>query len=80
VDFTELQKLIDWVAQFGLWGSVACLLIGGGVLGLAHFSGSPFAGSSARGYMTAGAIGAALLGVSGFVVTFWSNAFPGVWK
>jgi hypothetical protein len=75
VDFTEMQKLINWLAQYGLWAGAGCLMIGAGVLGLAHFSGSPFAGSSARGYMTAGAVGACLLGVSAFVVTFWANQF-----
>ena len=69
-----VQQMLGWLAQIALWGSLASILIGAAVYGLAQnagnygnaFRGKPLAG--------AGAIGAVLAGVAPTAVNLLFSA------
>lgn len=63
-----VQKLINWVGQFGLWGSVASLLIGAGIWGVSQQFGNGFQAGKGKILAAAGAIGAVLTGLAPVIV------------
>lgn len=63
-----VQKLINWVGQFGLWGSVASLLVGGGIWGVSQQFGNGFQAGKGKMLAAAGAIGAVLTGLAPVIV------------
>lgn len=59
-----IQKLLDWTQMAALWGSLAALLVGAAMYGLAREGGSY--GNASRGKTLAmgGVVGAILAGVA----------------
>ena len=68
-----LGQLANWLAQYGLWFALGAIVAGAGMLGVSQLFGS--SSDTARSLIIAGAFGAGALGVSAFVVTFFSNGF-----
>jgi hypothetical protein len=71
VDFpggAMVQRLIDWAGQFGLWGSVASLLIGAGIWGVSQQFGNGFQAGKGKILAAAGAVGAVLTGLAPTIV------------
>lgn len=63
-----VQKMINWVGQFGLWGSVASLLVGAGIWGVSQQFGNGFQAGKGKILAAAGAIGAVLTGLAPVIV------------
>ncbi len=71
------QQLIDWAAQFGLWGSVASLLIGAGIWGVSQQFGNGFQSGKGKVLAGCGALGAVLTGLAPIIVNGLYNAARG---
>jgi hypothetical protein len=69
-----VQRLIDWAGQFGLWGSVASLLIGAGIWGVSQQFGNGFQAGKGKILAAAGAVGAVLTGLAPTIVNTLFNA------
>ena len=72
-----LQQLLDWLSQVALWGSLARILIGAAVYGLAQQSGNPSGGYRGRQLALAGVIGACLAGVAPTAINLLFEAAGG---
>lgn len=69
-----LQRLIDWTAQVGLWGSLAALLVGAAMFGLSQQAGNYAGASRGKHLVLGGAIGAAITGLAPTIVNLVFNA------
>jgi len=69
-----LQRLIDWAAQIGLWGSLGSILVGAAMFGLAQQSGNYAGASRGKHIVLGGAIGAAITGLAPTIVNLLFNA------
>ena len=63
-----LQRLIDWTAQVGLWGSLGAILIGAALFGLSQQAGNYAGASRGKHLVMGGAIGAAITGLAPTIV------------
>jgi hypothetical protein len=63
-----LQRLIDWTAQVGLWGSLAAMLIGAAMFGLSQQTGNYLGASRGKHLVLGGVIGAAITGLAPNIV------------
>ena len=72
-----LQRLIDWTAQIGLWGSLAAILIGAAMFGLAQQGGNYLGASRGKHIVLGGAIGAAITGLAPTIVNLLFSASHG---
>jgi len=63
-----LQRLIDWTAQIGLWGSLAAMLLGAAMFGLSQQAGNYLGASRGKHLVLGGVIGAAITGLAPTVV------------
>lgn len=59
-----IQKLLDWSQMIALWGSLAALLIGAAMYGLARESGGYGGASRGKALAMGGVVGAILAGVA----------------
>ncbi len=59
-----VQKLLNWSQMVALWGSLAALLVGAAMYGLAREGGSYANASRGKGLAIGGMIGAILAGVA----------------
>ena len=70
-----IQKMINWVGQFGLWGSLASILVGAGIWGVSQQFGNGLQAGKGKTLAAAGAIGAVLTGLAPVIVnTLYSAA------
>ena len=72
-----LQRLIDWTAQIGLWGSLGAMLIGAAMLGLSQQAGNYAGASRGKHFVMGGALGAAITGLAPTIVNLVFNASRG---
>jgi len=72
-----LQQLLDWLSQIALWGSLASILLGAAVYGLAQQTGSPAGGYRGKQLAAAGVIGASLAGVAPSAINLFFKAAGG---
>ena len=59
-----VQKLLNWSQMVALWGSLAALLVGAAMYGLAREGGSYSNASRGKGLAIGGVVGAILAGVA----------------
>lgn len=59
-----VQKLLDWTQMVALWGSLAALLVGAAMYGLAREGGSYANASRGKGLALGGVVGAVLAGIA----------------
>jgi hypothetical protein len=59
-----IQQLLDWSQMIALWGSLAALLIGAAMYGLAREGGSYGGASRGKSLAMGGVVGAILAGVA----------------
>jgi hypothetical protein len=59
-----MQQLLDWLSQVALWGSLASVLAGAAVYGLAQNTGNYNGAFRGKQLAAAGAIGAILAGLA----------------
>ena len=69
-----IQQILSWLAQLALWGSLASVLIGAAVYGLAQHVGNASSALRGRQLAMAGAIGAALAGLAPSIVNLLFKA------
>jgi hypothetical protein len=72
-----LQRLIDWTAQIGLWGSLAAMLIGAAMFGMSQQAGNYLGASRGKHLVLGGAIGAAITGLAPSIVNLVFTASRG---
>jgi hypothetical protein len=72
-----LQRLIDWTAQVGLWGSLAAMLIGAAMFGMSQQAGNYLGASRGKHLVFGGAIGAAITGLAPSIVNLVFTASRG---
>lgn len=59
-----VQKLLDWTQMVALWGSLAALLVGAAMYGLAREGGSYANASRGKALALGGVVGAILAGIA----------------
>ncbi len=59
-----IQRLLDWSQMVALWGSLAALLVGAAMYGLAREGGSYNGASRGKALALGGVVGAILAGVA----------------
>lgn len=69
-----LQQMLGWLSQVALWGSLASILVGAAVYGLAQNTGSYNNAFRGKQLALAGAIGAVLAGLAPTAVNMLFNA------
>ena len=69
-----LQRLIDWAAQVGLWGSLGAILVGAAMFGLSQQAGNYMGASRGKHIVLGGAVGAALTGLAPAIVNLLFQA------
>ncbi|HVV37321.1 MAG TPA: hypothetical protein VHC63_12005 [Acidimicrobiales bacterium] len=69
-----LQQMLGWLAQLALWGSLASILVGAAVYGLAQNAGSYSNAFRGKQLVAAGAIGAILAGLAPTAVNMLFSA------
>lgn len=72
-----LQQMIDWLSQVALWGSLASILLGAAIYGLAQQSGNYAGGYRGKQLALAGVIGACLAGVAPTAINMFFQAAGG---
>ncbi len=72
-----VQRLIDWTAQVGLWGSLTAMLIGAALFGMSQQAGNYLGASRGKHLVLGGAIGAAVTGLAPTIVNLVFNASRG---
>jgi hypothetical protein len=72
-----IQQLLDWLSQLALWGSLASILIGAAIYGLAQNTGSLAGGYRGRQLALAGVIGACIAGLAPTAVNIFFKAAGG---
>ena len=63
-----VQQLIDWIAQIGLWGSLATILVGAAMFGVSQHAGNYMGASRGKHVVLGGAVGAAFTGLAPTIV------------
>ena len=69
-----LQQMLSWLSQVALWGSLASILVGAAVYGLAQNTASYNNAFRGKQLALAGAIGAVLAGLAPTAVNMLFNA------
>ena len=69
-----IQELLNWLSQLALWGSLASILAGAAVYGLAQNTGSYNNAFRGKQLAAAGAIGAILAGLAPTAVNLLFSA------
>ena len=72
-----LQRLIDWAAQIGLWGSLAAMLLGAAMFGLSQQAGNYLGASRGKHLVLGGVIGAAITGLAPSIINLVFSASRG---
>lgn len=72
-----LQQMLGWLSQVALWGSLASILAGAAVYGIAQNTGHISGGYRGKQLAVAGVIGAALAGLGPAAVNMLFKAAGG---
>ena len=72
-----IQRMLGWLAQLALWGSLGSILAGAAIYGIAANSGNYAAGYRGKQLAVAGVMGACLAGLAPTVVNMLFRAAGG---
>lgn len=72
-----IQQMLDWLSQVALWGSLASILLGAAIYGLAQQSGNYAGGYRGKQLALAGVVGACLAGVAPTAINLFFQAAGG---
>lgn len=72
-----VQQLLNWLAQLALWGSLASILAGAAMYGIATHSGSYAGGYRGKQLAFAGVVGALLAGLAPTLINMLFHAARG---
>lgn len=63
-----ITKLLSWLSQLALWGSLASILVGAAIYGISKESGHGYNATRGRSLAAGGAVGAILAGLAPSIV------------
>lgn len=69
-----ISRLLNWLAQIALWGSLASILVGAAVYGLSQHVNNHYGASKGRTLALAGVVGAILAGIAPTAVNLFYSA------
>ena len=69
-----VQQILNWLAQLALWGSLASILAGAAIYGVATHSGNLAGGYRGKQLAFAGAVGACLAGLAPTIINMLFEA------
>ena len=69
-----IQQMLNWTQMIALWGSLAALLVGAAMYGLAREGGSYANASRGKGLAIGGVVGAILAGVAPTAINLFFKA------
>lgn len=72
-----IQQLLNWLSQLALWGSLASILAGAALYGIASQTGNYAGGYRGKQLAAAGVVGACLAGLAPTVVNLLFRAAGG---
>ena len=72
-----LQQMVNWLSQIALWGSLASMLLGAAMYGIAQQSGNYAGGYRGKQLALAGAVGACLTGIAPTAINMLFRAAGG---
>ena len=72
-----LQQMLNWLDQIALWGSLASVLLGAALYGLAQQSGNYAGGYRGKQLAFAGVVGACLAGLAPTAINLFFKAAGG---
>lgn len=72
-----IQQILNWLAQVALWGSLASVLGGAAVYGIATHTGNLAGGYRGKQLAFAGAVGACLAGLAPTIINMLFRAAGG---
>ncbi|HUP70786.1 MAG TPA: hypothetical protein VNA57_01100 [Acidimicrobiales bacterium] len=72
-----LQQMLNWLGQLALWGSLASILLGAAIFGIAQHSGNYSGGYRGKQLALAGVVGACLAGIAPTAVNMLFGAARG---
>ena len=72
-----LQQMLNWLSQLALWGSLASILAGAALYGIASQTGNYAGGFRGKQLAAAGVVGACLAGLAPTVVNLLFRAAGG---
>lgn len=72
-----IQRILGWLSQVALWGSLASILVGAAVYGIAQNTGSYAGGYRGKQLAAAGVIGACLTGIAPAAINLLFRAAGG---
>lgn len=62
------QKIVDWLAQYGLWASLTAVLVGGALWGFSSQAGNHVHAGRGKAMVLAGAVGAGVIGLGPTII------------
>src|SRR3546814_17745565 len=77
---SDLQQVLGWLSQLALWGSLASILVGAAVYGLAQNAGNYNGAFRGKQLAVAGAIGACLTGLAPTALNLLFDAAASCWN
>ncbi len=72
-----IQQLLNWLSQLALWGSLASILAGAGLYGIAQNAGNYAGAYKGKTLAVAGVVGACLAGIAPTAVNLLFSAAGG---
>lgn len=69
-----VQTALDWLGQYGLWSSLAAVVIGGATYGFSTYAGNTYRAAHGRTVALAGAAGAVIIGLGPSAINLLYNA------
>jgi hypothetical protein len=69
-----IQQLLNWLGQLALWGSLASILLGAALYGIAQHTGNASGSYRGKQMVIAGAAGACLAGIAAAAVNLLFRA------
>lgn len=69
-----ISRMLSWLSQLALWGSLAAILAGAAIYGFSRESGYGYGGMRGRSLAAAGAVGAVLAGLAPTIVNLLFQA------
>ena len=59
-----VQTALNWLGQYGLWASLAAVVLGGATYGFSTYAGNTYRAAHGRTVALAGAVGAVVIGLA----------------
>lgn len=69
-----INRLLSWLSQLALWGSLASILVGAAIYGLSKEGGHGYNAARGRALAAGGAVGAILAGLAPTIVNLLFQA------